>query len=1027
MSENILRALMQLFAIIAKVDGVNVIGRNIVQSFLKQQLNQELVEQYLKVFDDHIESIHKLSKGADATKKLSLNSVKVLRICSEINKELAQRQKVVVLIRLIEFINSNENVSSQELEFVDTVASTFNIDDAEYKTCLKFINSKTAYEFSCPHTLVIDSKVPENIGESKFHLSDSLSGQIEVLYIPSVAMYIFRYFGHSEIYLNGQEVKENRVYIFTQGSSIRSTKLQPIFYSDVVGSFLASSAKAKLQFQVKGLEYRFKSGKTGLHPLNVNEESGTLIGIMGGSGAGKSTVLNVLNGMEMPYKGEVLINGINIHTEKNKIEGVIGHISQDDLLIEELTVFQNLFYNAKLCFAQYDEERIKQMVYDLLSDLGLSETANLKVGSPLEKTISGGQRKRLNIGLELIREPSVLYVDEPTSGLSSRDSENIMDLLKELALKGKLVFVVIHQPSSDIYKMFDKLLILDLGGYPIYYGNPVEAVIYFKKQINHANANESECVTCGNVNPEQIFNIIETKVIDEYGNATLTRKVSPKEWNEYYLKELSPKVSETYKGEIPKSTFSIPNKFNQFKVFITRDVMSKLTNKQYLIINFLETPILALILSYLVRFYNTEATSTGYSYSQNENIPAYLLMAVIIALFVGLTVSAEEIIRDRRILKRESFLNLSKGSYLFSKVAIMFVLSAIQTLTFVLIGNTILGIDGMYTDYWYILFTTSCFANMLGLNISASFNSAVTIYILIPFLIIPQLLLSGVIVKFDKLNPAVTSQTKVPIWGEMMASRWAYEALAVNQFMNNKFEANFYKLDKKISKALYKKTYYLGRLIAKVDDAENLMNDPKMREQYVYDLKLLHDEIEKELAIPVKKSSPKPKFERLSDLTPEKFNKEIGAETKKYLNELKGSYYVKMENQASDKRERIKSKIDREKKQGVYLLEMAYKNKNLNDLLTNSQTETRMLEIDGKLIQKIDPIFLDPEPDGFIRAHFFAPRKAIAGNYYETYWINSLVIWFMSLIMAITLYFDVLKKFLDGLEKVFSKFVKSKR
>ncbi len=1026
MSENILRALMQLFAIIAKVDGVNVIGRNIVQSFLKQQLNQELVEQYLKVFDHDIESIHKLSKGGNATKKLSLNSVKVLRICTEINKELAQRQKVVVLIRLIEFINSNENVSDQELEFVDTVASSFNIDEEEYKRCLKFVNSKSAGEISSPYILIIDSKKPADIGYCKFHLSETLQGQIEVLDIPSVGMYVFRYFGQSEIYLNGQEVKAGRVYIFTQGSSIRSTKLQPIFYSDVISSFLASSEKAKLQFQVKGLEYRFKSGRIGLHALNLNEESGTLIGIMGGSGAGKSTVLNVLNGMENPYKGEVLINGINIHTQKEKIEGVIGHISQDDLLIEELTVFQNLFYNAKLCFGQYDDERIKEMVNSLLSDLGLSETANLKVGSPLEKTISGGQRKRLNIGLELIREPSVLYVDEPTSGLSSRDSENIMDLLKELALKGKLVFVVIHQPSSDIYKMFDKLLILDLGGYPIYYGNPVEAVIYFKKQINHANANESECITCGNVNPEQIFNIIETKVIDEYGNATLTRKISPKEWNEYYLKELNPRMSETHTGEIPKSTFSIPNKINQFKVFITRDVMSKLTNKQYLIINFLETPILALILSYLVRFYNTDTSSTGYNYSQNENIPAYLLMAVIIALFVGLTVSAEEIIRDRRILKRESFLNLSKGSYLFSKVAIMFFLSAIQTLTFVLIGNTILGIDGMYTDYWYILFTTSCFANMLGLNISASFNSAVTIYILIPFLIIPQLLLSGVIVKFDKLNPAVTSQTKVPIWGELMASRWAYEALAVNQYMNNAYESQFYNYDKTISKALYKKTYYLGRLIAKVDDAENLLNDPKMHEQYKYDLSLLKHEIAKEMAIPVKKNSIKPTFEYLEQLNPNDFNKQVGTATKKYLNELKNEYYVKMENQASSKREKIVNKINREQKNGMEMLINAHENANLKDLMTNRQVIDKMLEIDGKLIQKIDPIYLDPEPDGIIRAHFFAPRKPLAGDYYSTYWINSLVIWGMSLLMAVTLYFDLLKKLLDSVEKSFSAFKRKK-
>src|SRR5690606_36569675 len=136
-------------------------------------------------------------------------------------------------------------------------------------------------------------------------------------------------------------------------------------------------------------------------------------------------------------------------------------VSQDDLLIEELTVYENLFYNARLCFGNLTDLEIAKRCDEVLADLGLSETRNLKVGSPLDKTISGGQRKRLNISLELIREPSVLFVDEPTSGLSSRDSENIMDLLKELALKGKLIFVVIHQPSSDFYKMFDKLMILD--------------------------------------------------------------------------------------------------------------------------------------------------------------------------------------------------------------------------------------------------------------------------------------------------------------------------------------------------------------------------------------------------------------------------------------------------------------------------------------------------------------------------------------------------------------------------------------
>ena len=180
-------------------------------------------------------------------------------------------------------------------------------------------------------------------------------------------------------------------------------------------------------------------------------------------------------------------------------------------------------------------------------------------------------------------------------------------------------------------------------------------------------------------------------------------------------------------------------------------------------------------------------------------------MSVIVALFIGLTVSAEEIFRDQKIRKREKFLNLSKGGYLASKISIMFIISAIQMLSFVIVGNLILEIKGMYFSYWLVLFSTACFANMLGLNISASFNSAVTIYILIPFLVIPQLLLSGVMVKFDKLNPTITVQENVPFVGEVMTSRWAYEAIAVRQFKDNKFEKQFFKLDKTFKKFEFRK------------------------------------------------------------------------------------------------------------------------------------------------------------------------------------------------------------------------------
>jgi ABC-type multidrug transport system ATPase subunit len=1027
MSERILRALMQMFAIIAKVDGINNTGRQIVQSFLKQQLNLEQVEIYLRIFDEYLESHQNASKRKEgAAKRTSLNSVKVLKICTQINQELEQPQKVIVLIRLLEFIYSSNEISEQEYEFVVTVAETFNIPLTEFKLLKAFIEDSVDKTPNDPNILVINDKPNGYNNLSKHIYCEQMTEDVRIVQIESVSMYALRIYGKIELQLNGQGISRERVHIFTPGSSIRSSKIKPIYYSDVIGRFLSDESRARITFEVTNLEYKFKSGKLGLRDINISEESGKLIGIMGGSGAGKSTLLNVLNSMERPSGGAVTINGKNIHTEQEDIKGVIGHVSQDDLLMEELTVYENLFYNAKLCFGNLPDEEIARNCNELLANLGLSETRHLKVGSPLEKTISGGQRKRLNISLELIREPSVLFVDEPTSGLSSRDSENIMDLLKELALKGKLIFVVIHQPSSDIYKMFDKLMILDVGGYPIYYGNPVDAVSYFKRLVNHVNAEESECGYCGNVNPEQIFNIIESKVLDEYGNLTHKRKVSPVTWNKHYKEIIETGIhSDKKHTEIPDSIFRIPNILKQFRVFLTRDVKSKLTNTQYLLINFLEAPLLAFILAYLVRYFNTDdENSKGYIFKNNENIPAYMFMSVVVALFIGLTVSAEEIIRDRKIRKRESFLNLSKGSYLWSKIVIMFILSAVQTLTFVLVGNAILGIQNMYADYWLILFTTSCFANILGLNISSAFNSAVTIYILIPFLIIPQLLLAGVVVKFDKLNPTLATQGSVPMAGEVMASRWAFEALAVNQFKENRYEKMFYKEDKRISIASYKKDYWMQKIINKVTKIENEFRAGKTAADMKNDIELLYNELSKE------EKYSKKKCPVLDEISVEKYTENTGRGIKEYLGNTLKNHYINVDISARKKHNDLTLQLIKEiGNDGLVALKDNSENESLTQLVKNANdiSGERCLEKNGRLIQQTDPVFQDPVDSKLGRAHFFAPRKNFLGVYYSTFWFNICVIWLMSATLIVTLYFDIFKRVLDGLENLFSRLSKKKR
>jgi ABC-type multidrug transport system ATPase subunit/uncharacterized tellurite resistance protein B-like protein len=1015
MSEPILKALMQLFAIIAHPTSNAGERREIVEYFLKRQINQEAAQKYLEVFDDYyIEHQEKLKEKSKRKKRTSSSSVRVLKICTEINEELTQKQKFVVLVRLIEFIKSGKELTEQEMIFLTTVAETFNVPDEEFELIRSFVLN-TFDELPDSKEILIVNSQEELESENMKHMhSPNLDGELRIIEVLSTSMYFARYIGSGELYLNGQLLEQDKVYVLNVGASIRSSKVDPIYYGDIISLFNIDRITTRITFEAKNIEYKFKSGDIGLRDLNFSEESGKLIGIMGASGAGKSTLLNVLNGSYKPTDGQVLINGISIHEEPEKVDGLIGHVSQDDLLIEELTVFQNLYYNAKLCFANYNPEELEKVVNNTLEDLGLYDIKDMVVGSPLNKKISGGQRKRLNIALELIREPAILFLDEPTSGLSSRDSENILDLLKELTLKGKLVFAVIHQPSSDIFKMFDKLMILDRGGYLIYSGEPIESLVYFKSSIQHANWNESECPVCGNVNPEQIFNIVEAKVLDEYGNFTNNRKISPIEWKEKFESSEIRRQQDGDKefGEMPEIHFKIPNKLKQFAIFTTRDVLSKLSNKQYLFINFFEAPLLAFILAYIVKYYNINS-EYGYTLASNSNLPVYIFMSVIVALFIGLTVSAEEIIKDRKILKREAFLNLSWNSFLFSKIAVLFTLSAIQALMFVVVGNAIIEIKGMYFEYWLILFSTWCFANMLGLVISDSFKTVITIYILIPFLIIPQLLLSGIIVPYEKLNPKISNPKDIPFYGEIITARWAYEALAVYQFKNNQYEDQFYPYDKAMSIADFKRNYWMPAMQNRVNFCKRNLNNEAEKQQVLENLKLIRNEIEHEME---SRSADIVQFEHLDNLYFNKLNDKVFKQLEDYF-ELLRRYYIKLYNNATSLKDQKISEMQQDSaaREAFLRLKRNHHNEKLAEFVKNSNEINRIIEYNNRLIQKIDPVFLDPDSP-FVKAHFYAPRKQVFGNYHATFGVNVFVIWFMSIILYVILYYRLLRKGLNYAE-----------
>ena len=990
MSEKLLKAIIKLLVIVAKEEGVvQESEKESVREFLLENVSREDYSNYLRILDKYIDEV---ATGSD-------DKSQIRELANDINRELTQQQKLVVMLRSMELIMADQKITEREKELLYFLGECFYFDEKTVDEIKRFVTATEIDDFSNEYSVVIVGN-NEGYPDQRKIVLDGFKGYAAFFRIPGIEIYFFKYSGADLLTLNGLLISPRRIKTFPGGSSLKGKKTNRLYYSDILNSYREEVSETKISFVAENITYKFKNGKTGLVNVNISESNGKLFGIMGGSGAGKSTLFNVLNGTAKPTSGSVRINGVDIYKTPKKVEGVIGFVPQDDLLIEDLTVFQNLYYASKLCFSKSSHAELVELVDKTIDSLGLTEAKDLKVGNPLQKTISGGQRKRLNIGLELLREPSVLFVDEPTSGLSSRDSENIMDLLKELSLRGKMVFVVIHQPSSDIFKMFDKLVILDTGGHQIYYGNPVEAVTYFKSIVDLIDKDQGACIECGNVNPEQIFNIIETKVVDEYGKVTNKRKYSAEQWYEHFQKKTEiPKEAE--RSEAPEQNLSIPNKLKQASIFLRRDLLSKIGNRQYIIINILEAPVLAFLLALITKY---SPAGTQYSFYSNENIPVFFFMSIIVALFMGLTVSAEEIIKDRRILKREAFLHLSRFSYLSSKTLILFAFSAIQTLLFIVVGSLILEIQGMTLSYWIILFSVSCFANILGLNISSAFNSVITIYILIPLLIIPQLILSGVVVNFEKLNDTFSNEKKVPIIGELMASRWAYEALAVTQFKNNPFNRDYYDLDRTVASNTYKSIYYIKYLQDNLDFCKKNPDHSQVDDK----LALVRNEINNELKV-----FGKDKFPNIEQLTRENLEG-MYDETKEFLGTLQGVYNNRRRAAKNELDAMIKELTSTEEGNQQFLNRKSqFENDRISYMVENIGTKKRIKASNGTLIQKIYPIYAkneNPEHPLDFRTNFYYPEKYFAGSYIDTLVFNTLVIWSMTIVLAITLYYDWLRK-----------------
>jgi len=575
--------------------------------------------------------------------------------------------------------------------------------------------------------------------------------------------------------------------------------------------------------EVNEVTHRFGKGEIVLEGISFNVTRGELVCVMGASGSGKSTLLRVLAGQLQPTSGDIVLNGRSLYRNLDVLKHYISYMPQQDAFDEHLTIGENMQFAAAIRAPHLSRrDRVRRLDAKLI-ELGLNERRDAVVGSADRKILSGGERKRLNIGLDMIGMSDVYLFDEPTSGLSSKDSEHVMEIIRGMA-HNKIIVVTIHQPSSKIFQMFHKAILLDKGGRLVFFGTPSEMLRYFAEaeHQHQFGAELGACPSCGTTRPEFIFDVLETPLRDVSGDVIYeensrgqlvpSRRYSPEFWRDKYeafrliqdVKQVSLRQEPVAPlpaapAERKRLPFRWHDQWTQFRTVLRRAFISKLRNRANLVITICVSPVLALLIATILRY----SESGTYDFASAYHIPTFLFLGLIVAMFLGLTNSADDIIRDRAVLQRERNLDVRLSYYVIAKTLTLAVFALIQCVLFVLIGNYVLEIRAMFWIYLGIMFMTAMSGVSLGLLISSLVADPKTAANIVPLVLIPQIIMGGALIKYEDMNrnlallyalshwfsehpsteksKKMESKLQVPFVCQFVAMRWSYDEMVLAQ------------------------------------------------------------------------------------------------------------------------------------------------------------------------------------------------------------------------------------------------------
>lgn len=524
------------------------------------------------------------------------------------------------------------------------------------------------------------------------------------------------------VFVNGQKIPKHKDHPVTEDDTIEIGPFKlSIKGQGRVIDFAASGEPAII---ARSIRKEYPNGYVGLQRMSIELSSHEFVALMGPSGCGKSTLMKCLNGDNPPSEGSVIIQGRELNERNYKyIKRCIGYVPQDDIVHRELTVNQTLYFAAKLRLADdVTDQEIHRRISEVLTSLNINEP-NLRKNRVAE--LSGGQRKRVSIAVELLSEPLVLFLDEPTSPLDPETIDDFLQCVRNLVRNGTTVIMVTHKPSD--LEHVDKIIFLASGGYLTYCGRSEGMFTHFGRN----------------------------KIVDIYG------LLSNRQAGERYYKKLESTFAKPATKVTPKIE-NIPSEspWLQYLWLTRRYFQVKWNDKGNLVYLFLQPLIIGALMLFVF----------------DQLRIGVLFLTAISAVWFGVNNASKEIVGEIPIYKRERMFNLSIFTYLFSKITVLSLLALVQVILFVLLltlgfrGDESVQFRPFFSAIGF-LFYLSFSATLLGLFLSASNNTTEKVLTLAPIVLIPQIMLAGIITKINTTSKEIISYFTLGRWGTEGLSR----------------------------------------------------------------------------------------------------------------------------------------------------------------------------------------------------------------------------------------------------------------